>query len=113
MITVLTGCDNAKYMASRICKAPGVSASTMPSQECFCCSSGGGFQVARRQPRAGTFIPMMPICRSTASGSRAASLTIADNASGSPQIVSLTGPGPRARAPSQAPACRHAQYRNA
>src|SRR6516225_7175829 len=41
---------------------PGVGASTMPSQECFFCSIGGGVHEDRMRPRAGTFMPMMPIC---------------------------------------------------
>src|SRR5215469_12799637 len=56
-------------MASRMCSAPGVGASTMPSHLCFCCSIGGGVQVERMRSRAGTFIPIIPICFSTASGS--------------------------------------------
>src|SRR5580658_4426898 len=45
-ITVLTGCESVKRIASRIFMTPGRVAIAEPSQECCCCSSGGGVQLA-------------------------------------------------------------------
>ena len=69
IITVLTGCESVKYIASRIFITPVRVAMAEPSHKCCCCSRGGGVQVVSSLPRAGTFMPMMPICFSTASGS--------------------------------------------
>src|ERR1017187_3122695 len=69
MMIVLTGCDSTKCIASRMFITPGLVAMADPSHECCCASRDGGVQLARSRPRAGTFMPIMPICFSTASGS--------------------------------------------
>jgi hypothetical protein len=72
MMTVPTGSASESYIARRISSMPAVGARTMPSRICFCCSMGGGVHDERMRPRAGTFIPRMPLCFSfsTAGGNR-------------------------------------------
>jgi len=57
-------------MASRMVSVPGLSVwKVMPSHECFLLLDGRRCQEESSRLRPGTFMPMMPICRSTASGS--------------------------------------------
>ena len=67
------GADRAARACStspRACaRVPGRSAMTTPSQECCWRSSGGGVHDERMRPRPVIFMPMMPICCSTANGS--------------------------------------------